>query len=74
MKNNLIKNMLGTMIAVPLIGASASQVGAMPSGMAKDLSGAAVGLQGVSLIGYSIGSMSNFKNIKGKIKIIGGNK
>lgn len=53
-KNTIIGNFMGTMVAVPLVGASASMVNTMPAGTAKDLAGTAVGLQGVALVGHSL--------------------
>jgi hypothetical protein len=53
-KNTMIGNFMGTMVAVPLVGASASMVNTMPAGTAKDLAGTAVGLQGVALVGHSL--------------------
>ena len=56
-KNNMIGNFMGTMVALPLVGASASMVNGLPAGMAKDLAGTAVGLQGVALVGHSMGAL-----------------
>jgi hypothetical protein len=54
MAKKLIKNMFGTLVALPLMGASASQVNSMDAGTAKTLAGTAVGLQGVALVGHSM--------------------
>lgn len=54
MPKKLIKNMLGTMIAIPLIGATASQVNALPAGTARDIAGIVPGLQSVALVGNSV--------------------
>jgi hypothetical protein len=56
-KNTMIGNFMGTMVGIPLVGASASMANAMPAGMAKDLTGTAVGLQGVALVGHSLGAV-----------------
>jgi hypothetical protein len=50
----LIGNFVGTMVGIPLMGASATMANAMPAGMAKDLTGTAVGLQGVALVSHSL--------------------
>ena len=49
----LIKNMMGTMIAVPLVGATASQVNALPAGTAKNIAGIVPGLQSVALVAHA---------------------
>jgi hypothetical protein len=54
MVKKMIGNFMGTMVAVPLVGASASMVNTLPAGTAKDLAGTAVGLQGVALVGHSL--------------------
>ena len=54
MTKKLIKNFMGTMIAVPLMSATATQVNAIPTGTAKTLAGTAVGLQGVALVGHTL--------------------
>lgn len=57
--NNPTRNMVnmgvGNLLGVGLMGASASAVGGLPAGTAKDLAGTAVGLQGVALLGHNIG-------------------
>ena len=50
----MIGNFMGTMVALPLVGASAGMANALPAGTAKDLAGTAVGLQGVALVGHSL--------------------
>lgn len=57
MTGNMVGNFMGTMVALPLMGASASMVNGLPAGMGKDLAGTAVGLQGVALMGHSLGAM-----------------
>ena len=66
MTKKMISNFMGTMVALPLIGASASMVNTLPAGTAKDLAGTAVGLQGVALVGHSLDAIpkSNGKKIK----------
>jgi len=54
MTKKLIGNFVGTMVALPLMGASAAQVNALPAGTARELAGTAVGLQGVALVGHSL--------------------
>jgi hypothetical protein len=66
MAKKLIKNFLGTMIGIPLMGASASQVNAMDAGTAKTLAGTAVGLQGVALVAHSSKSTDFFKTKRRK--------
>lgn len=56
-KNTMIGNFMGTMMALPLVGASAGVANALPAGTAKDLAGTAVGLQGVALVGHSLGAV-----------------
>jgi hypothetical protein len=58
-KNTMIGNMMGTMVALPLMRASATMVNGMPAGMGKDLAGTAVGLQGVAMVGHSMGAIPN---------------
>ena len=67
-KNTMVGNMMGTMVALPLMGASATMVNGMPAGMGKDLAGTAIGLQGVALIGHSLGGMQNMGMSKSKMK------
>lgn len=66
-KNNLtsgvIKAGIGTLVAVPLMGASATQVAALPAGTAKTLAGTAVGLQGVGIIGMNLKPLKKAKFI-----------
>ncbi len=40
------------------MGAAAGQVNTLPAGLAKDISGTAVGLQGVALVGSTLGNSS----------------
>lgn len=73
MVKKMIGNFMGTMVALPLVGASASMVNTLPAGTAKDLAGTAVGLQGVALVGHSLKAvpgmkMSNKHNKKMKHK------
>jgi hypothetical protein len=67
-KNSMIGNFMGTMVGVGLVGATANMANAMPAGMAKDLTGTAVGLQGVALVGHSMGAIPNmsYGNTKSK--------
>lgn len=67
-KNTMIGNFMGTMMALPLVGASAGAVNALPAGTAQTLSGTAVGLQGVALVGHSLGTVPNMSNKKSKMK------
>ena len=58
MTGDMLKMGIGNLIAIPLIGASAAQVGALPAGtpeLAKSMAGTAVGLQGVALLGHNVG-------------------
>lgn len=68
MTKNMVQNFMGTMVALPLVGASASMANTMPAGMAKDLTGTAVGLQGVALVGHSMGAIPNMSYEKTKSK------
>lgn len=68
MAKKLIKNFMGTMIGVPLMSASASQVSAMDAGTAKTLAGTAVGLQGVALVAHSTKAIDFFKGKRRKKK------
>ena len=59
----VIKAGITTMVAIPLIGASATQVAALPAGTARTLAGTAVGLQGVGLIGVNLKPLKKLKFI-----------
>jgi len=52
--DSMVGNFMGTMVALPLVGVSASMANALPAGTARDLAGTAVGLQGVALVGHSL--------------------
>ena len=67
-KNSMIGNMMGTMVALPLMSSSASMVNTMPAGMGRDLAGTAVGLQGVALVGHSLKAVPNMSHKKSKMK------
>ena len=54
MTKKLIKNFMGTMVALPLIGATATMTNALPAGTARDITGTAVGLQSVALVGHTM--------------------
>ena len=64
MSKKMIKNFMGTMVALPLVGASASMANALPAGTARDLAGTAVGLQSVALVGHSLGAMPMSRTVK----------
>jgi len=59
-KNNMIKSYVNLMVGIPLMGAAAGQVNTLPVGIAKDISGTAVGLQSIALVGNTLGN-SPFK-------------
>ena len=50
----LIKNFMGTIVGVPLIGATATQVNALPAGTAKNIAGIVPGLQATALVGHTL--------------------
>lgn len=57
MSGGVIKSSIGILVGAPLMSASAAQVNTLPAGTARTLAGTAVGLQGVGLIGHTLGSM-----------------
>lgn len=65
----MIRNFMGIMVGVPLMGAAAGEVAKLPTGTAKTLAGTAVGLQGVALVGHSMKMLPKSKSPKIKIKI-----
>ena len=54
----MVKGFMNLMVGIPLMGAAAGQVNTLPAGLAKDISGTAVGLQGVALVGSTLGNSS----------------
>lgn len=67
MGNSLVGMGLGNLMAIPLIGASASMANTIPAGTAKTLAGTAVGMQGVALLGHNAGyAKKMFKSNKSK--------
>jgi hypothetical protein len=58
MTGDMLKMGIGNLIAIPLIGASAAQVAALPAGTSdftKSMAGTAVGMQSVALLGHNVG-------------------
>jgi len=58
MTGDMLKMGIGNLIAIPLIGASATQVAALPAGTSdftKSMAGTAVGMQSVALLGHNVG-------------------
>lgn len=76
-KSSMIGNMLNagitTMVGAGMIGATADVAAGLPSGMAKDMAGTAVGLQSVALLGPNIklvkSSLPSSKK-KGKFSVL----
>ena len=64
---NMIKMAVGNLVAIPLIGASAGMVNALPAGTAKSVVGIVPGLQSVALVNQNL-KMFPDKNKKGKKK------
>ena len=54
MTGDMIKMGVGTIVGVGLIGATASAVGALPAGTAKNLAGIVPGLQSTALLGHNL--------------------
>jgi hypothetical protein len=71
MKGSMVGDMIsmgvGNLVAIPLIGASATQVAALPAGTTRDIAGMAVGMQSAALLGHNVGHVKrSFR--KSKIK------
>ena len=64
MVGDMMNMAVGNLVAVPLMGASATQVAGLPAGMAKNIAGTAVGLQSVALLGHNVGFVK--KSLKNK--------
>ena len=64
----LIKNFMGTIVGVPLIGATASQVNALPAGTAKNIAGIVPGLQATALVMHATKPIKKIKFIRRKKK------
>ena len=56
--NNMIRGFTGLMVGIPLLGAAAGQISQLPQGMAKKISGAAVGIGSVGLLSHSMKNVS----------------
>jgi len=54
MTGDMIKMGTGALVGTAMIGATATQVAALPAGTAKTVSGIVPGLQGVALVGHQL--------------------
>lgn len=59
--NKIIRGSMGLLYGIPLMGAAATQVNALPAGTAKNIAGTAVGLQSVSLVAHAMPKMKKGK-------------
>ena len=55
MVGDMISLGIGNIVGAGMLGASSNQVAALPAGTARDISGTAVGLGSVALLGHNIG-------------------
>ena len=60
LSSGVIKSGVRLLGAIPLMGAAASQVNALPTGTAKTISGTAVGLGSVAMVGESMKPLRSF--------------
>lgn len=64
MVGDMVNMGVGNIVGTGLIGASADVAAGLPSGMAKTITGTAVGMQGVALLGHNIGYVNKSLGIK----------
>jgi len=68
---NIVKTMVGTMIGMGMLGATAGMAISLPAGTAKNIAGVVPGLQAVSLVSYNI---KPIKKVLGKQKGLSNSK
>lgn len=64
-KNKFIKVAITNLIAIPLIGATATQVNNLPAGTAKNIVGVVPGLQSIALVSKNLKLINNKPKMKG---------